>query len=54
MTMLVESLEIGDRQFDQLSALVKASCGINLHDGKKQLVQGAAGQAAAAARHIGL
>lgn len=31
--------ELTDQEFDQISALVKSHCGINLHDGKKQLVK---------------
>jgi chemotaxis protein methyltransferase CheR len=33
------SLELSERQFNEISDLVKSLCGINLHDGKKELVK---------------
>ena len=33
------SLELSESQFNEISDLVKSLCGINLHDGKKQLVK---------------
>jgi chemotaxis protein methyltransferase CheR len=36
---LLESLELTDRQFGRISELVRRQCGINLHDGKKELVK---------------
>ncbi len=39
-TALLEAIELTDAQFHKIAALVKANCGINLHDGKKELVKG--------------
>ena len=33
------TLELSERQFNEISDLVKSLCGINLHDGKKELVK---------------
>ena len=33
------SLELSERQFNEISEMVKSLCGINLHDGKKELVK---------------
>jgi len=33
------SLELSESQFNEISDLVKSLCGINLHDGKKELVK---------------
>lgn len=33
------SLELSEPQFNEISNLVKSLCGINLHDGKKELVK---------------
>jgi chemotaxis protein methyltransferase CheR len=33
------SLELTEQQFNEISTLVKSLCGINLHDGKKELVK---------------
>ncbi len=37
---VAEKIELTDAQFNRVSQLVKAKCGINLHDGKKELVKG--------------
>jgi len=39
-TGLLETIELTDAQFREVAALVKATCGIDLHDGKKELVKG--------------
>ena len=40
MANLIElSVEITDDQFEEISTLVKRLAGINLHDGKKELVK---------------
>ena len=36
---LLGSLDLTDRQFDEISNIVHEMCGINLHDGKKELVK---------------
>jgi chemotaxis protein methyltransferase CheR len=36
---LLESATLSDSQFAEISTLVKDQCGINLHDGKKELVK---------------
>ncbi len=33
------SMELSESQFNEISDLVKSSCGINLHDGKEELVK---------------
>ena len=33
------SLKLTEKQFNEISDLVKSLCGINLHDGKKELVK---------------
>ncbi len=39
MSIITASPELTEAQFQKISRLVKDQCGINLHDGKKQLVQ---------------
>ncbi len=38
-SLLAESAHLTESQFQQISQLVKQTCGINLHDGKKELVK---------------
>ena len=37
--VLAKAFELTERQFCQISELVKQTCGINLHQGKKELVK---------------
>jgi len=39
MLPVLEAIELTDRQFNEISELVGRLCGINLHDGKKELVK---------------
>jgi chemotaxis protein methyltransferase CheR len=39
MTLLAEGIQITEGEFKRLSKLVYDHCGINLHDGKRELVQ---------------
>ena len=39
MSLTTVPCELSDAQFNKISRLVKDRCGINLHEGKKQLVQ---------------
>ena len=38
-TATMEKLTLSDREFREISDLVYQHCGINLHDGKKELVR---------------
>jgi len=38
-TMMIDNLDLTEAEFKQVSDLVYAHCGINLHDGKKELVR---------------
>ena len=38
-SLLVNSTVLTDRQFETISGIVKGLCGINLHEGKKELVK---------------
>ena len=37
--MVLDNATLSDNQFNQISDLVRSVCGINLHDGKKELVK---------------
>jgi len=39
MDLFAKQMTLSDREFNQISDLVKNVCGINLHDGKKELVK---------------
>lgn len=41
---VLESAELTDAQFERISQYVKSICGINLHDGKKELVKARLGK----------
>jgi chemotaxis protein methyltransferase CheR len=38
-TLTLQEVELGEKEFRQISDLVYEHCGINLHDGKKELVR---------------
>jgi chemotaxis protein methyltransferase CheR len=37
--LLLQEVVLGEREFQQISALVYEYCGINLHEGKRELVR---------------
>jgi len=44
LSVLQDNLVLTDQEFDQISALVYEHCGIDLHDGKKELVRSRLGK----------
>lgn len=39
LTMLTKEIELSDKEFAKISSIVYSHCGINLHEGKKELVR---------------